>query len=546
MTSLTDPVVAPADAALRLAYGLDFADLYARDGLARLDAAFVARLAEADVTLHDRLVTARATPDALAAKDESELLIALAPHLEDVVAELFGIGADMRALQARHDALAPLYTVKRLFVQRRAAKKYGAAAAAAFDGDALRRALEEILGGPFDEMRFAAFVAPALRERGRARRGSGSRGPLCRLGDPHGRRPAPPPRRRAVQGPRQDRPDAARSGRDRGGRRRHHVQAAGPSPALPRRLRPHRLRHRSDRRARSGQLLHLVPQPGQGQLRPRPQGEDRQLPPQRVRRGAGRLPAGGAHLRDESRQGGRPHGRRPGDRHDRQSDVRGDRPPHLQRLHEVVHLSEAGPGRHPADRDPHPQGRAGSALGLRDLLAADPLESAEPAPSPAPPRLRPHRAGGRPGAGRLHARASSDERRPRRRRGRRLEGRAAGARAVRCRHDRRPRAVPADPRRRRAGGESRHPRDGRLRRRRRVRHHGAVEQELPQADPAAAGAARSVQDVRRRALRRHARARGGVPARLRSRRAVHRRRQADRSADEERPRHRRAPGLRTS
>lgn len=160
MTSLTDPVVASADAPLRLAYGLDFADLYARDGLARLDAAFVAHLAEADVALHDRLVTARATPDALAAKDESELLIALAPHLEDIVAELFGIGAEMRALQARHDALAPLYTVKRLFVQRRAAKKYGPAAAAAFDGDALRRALAEVLGGPFDEMRFAAFVAP--------------------------------------------------------------------------------------------------------------------------------------------------------------------------------------------------------------------------------------------------------------------------------------------------------------------------------------------------------------------------------------------------
>ena len=45
--------------------------------------------------------------------------------------------------------------------------------------------------------------------------------------------------------------------------------------------------------------------------------------------------------------------RRAGDRRGRQSDVRRDRPPHLQRLHEGLHLSEAGAGRHPAGRDPH-------------------------------------------------------------------------------------------------------------------------------------------------------------------------------------------------
>ena len=36
---------------------------------------------------------------------------------------------------------------------------------------------------------------------------------------------------------------------------------------------------------------------------------------------------------------------------DRQPDVRGHRPPHLQRLHEGLHLPEAGAGRHPAGRD---------------------------------------------------------------------------------------------------------------------------------------------------------------------------------------------------
>ncbi|MCK7468141.1 MAG: hypothetical protein MZU91_08485 [Desulfosudis oleivorans] len=31
--------------------------------------------------------------------------------------------------------------------------------------------------------------------------------------------------------------------------------------------------------------------------------------------------------------------------------MRGHGPPHLQRLHEGLHLPEAGPGQHPADRD---------------------------------------------------------------------------------------------------------------------------------------------------------------------------------------------------
>ena len=63
----------------------------------------------------------------------------------------------------------------------------------------------------------------------------------------------------------------------------------------------------------------------------------------------------------------------------RQPDGRGDRAPDLQRLHEVVHLPEAGPGRHSAIGNPRAEGRAGAAVGVRDLFAADALESAQPA-----------------------------------------------------------------------------------------------------------------------------------------------------------------------
>src|SRR6185312_10057790 len=73
-------VVEMTDLVLR--HGLAFEDLYRRDGLVRLDAAFIDHLREADVELHNRLVTARATPAALDRKAESDLLVDLAPHLE--------------------------------------------------------------------------------------------------------------------------------------------------------------------------------------------------------------------------------------------------------------------------------------------------------------------------------------------------------------------------------------------------------------------------------------------------------------------------------
>jgi NADPH-dependent glutamate synthase beta subunit-like oxidoreductase/NAD(P)H-flavin reductase len=143
---------------LTLAFGLRFEELYRRDGLARLDRRFVDSLAARNPDLHNRLMAARAADHEVASKDESDLIVELAPELEDFIAELFGIADEMRALRSRHDALAPLYAVKRLFVQRRAAKKYGPEQAASFDGAALRAELEPLLGGELTELRFAERV----------------------------------------------------------------------------------------------------------------------------------------------------------------------------------------------------------------------------------------------------------------------------------------------------------------------------------------------------------------------------------------------------
>ncbi len=144
---------------LALQHGLHFEDLYHRDGLVKVDAAFVAHLKAADPTLHHRLMTARRDPAALEKAPEAELLVELAPHVEDFIGELFHISPAMRALQETHHELAPLYTVKRLFVQRRAVKGMNADTAAAIDGPAVGLDLEKIMGEVLTERTFAAHVA---------------------------------------------------------------------------------------------------------------------------------------------------------------------------------------------------------------------------------------------------------------------------------------------------------------------------------------------------------------------------------------------------
>jgi len=147
---------------LKLKFGLDFPDLYSTAGLARLDAAFCAWLAEGDAALAARLTAARAAPNSLGRKEESELLIAVAPHLEDWLAQLFGIEREVGGLQSAQRELAPLFACKRQVVQRKAMNKYKADDAAGFDADALRLRLEALVGEPLTtlngELGFARLV----------------------------------------------------------------------------------------------------------------------------------------------------------------------------------------------------------------------------------------------------------------------------------------------------------------------------------------------------------------------------------------------------
>ena len=156
---------------LKLAFGLKFADLYDRDGLVRVDQAFLDFLKTADAALANKLADARKAPDSLDARAESALILEVSPHLDRYIAQLFGIVDEVLALEGKHDELAPLFTVKRQFVQRRAATRIKAPEAQALDGDALQAALEakiaEAQGSPvgsFDELQFANAVTGWLKD----------------------------------------------------------------------------------------------------------------------------------------------------------------------------------------------------------------------------------------------------------------------------------------------------------------------------------------------------------------------------------------------
>lgn len=152
---------------MKLGFGTSFGQLYSRDGLVALDAKFIEELRQRDVALHNKLVKARGNfheneivdndSRKLPEKEQSQLIIDLAPHVEEFIAELFNIRSQVTALKEKHFNLAPLYSCKRLFVQRKAAKAIKAEDAVKLDGAKLREALQVIMEVP---QRAAAPTCP--------------------------------------------------------------------------------------------------------------------------------------------------------------------------------------------------------------------------------------------------------------------------------------------------------------------------------------------------------------------------------------------------
>ncbi|HCN88929.1 MAG TPA: pyridine nucleotide-disulfide oxidoreductase, partial [Oxalobacteraceae bacterium] len=149
---------------MNLNFDMTLAQLYVRDGLLALDGHFLQALEAAAPPLKLQLQQARSQPEALTPLQESQLLLTLGPYLEGFVARLFRIETQVSDLSQRHHALAPLYAIKRKFVQRTAAKKINAEQAESIDGAALQLRLRDWFGGQFDELVFATQVQAWLED----------------------------------------------------------------------------------------------------------------------------------------------------------------------------------------------------------------------------------------------------------------------------------------------------------------------------------------------------------------------------------------------
>ena len=113
----------------KLQFDITFQDLHTPQGLQRLDGLFDAFLKDNDQDLYERYKEARTTR-----VENSDLILAVAPLVEDFLAHLFLIEKDVQALQQKHHDLAPLQTCKRTFVQRQVAKKSNEADAISHNG----------------------------------------------------------------------------------------------------------------------------------------------------------------------------------------------------------------------------------------------------------------------------------------------------------------------------------------------------------------------------------------------------------------------------
>src|SRR5690348_13562098 len=103
--------------------GMSFAELFAPAGLARLDQQFLAFLHEKNAELHVQLLRYRETMQDFSTLQVSELLLHIAPIVEDFLIELFSIENAAAALRAQTLAHNPVAAFKKNFILRRVKKQ---------------------------------------------------------------------------------------------------------------------------------------------------------------------------------------------------------------------------------------------------------------------------------------------------------------------------------------------------------------------------------------------------------------------------------------
>ncbi|MCE2991670.1 MAG: FAD-dependent oxidoreductase [Candidatus Jidaibacter sp.] len=135
-------------------FGLSFHDLYYEEGLRKIDALWLKHLESISLDLYQSLNIARST--SLDAKTESDLIISLAPHVEDFIAKLFHIELEVQEVANIYHEFAPIYKCKRLFIQRNAVKNFSAEDLTKIDS--VRTSLASLGVDVMSELSFATFV----------------------------------------------------------------------------------------------------------------------------------------------------------------------------------------------------------------------------------------------------------------------------------------------------------------------------------------------------------------------------------------------------
>ncbi|HEY0100390.1 MAG TPA: FAD-dependent oxidoreductase, partial [Pyrinomonadaceae bacterium] len=130
----------------------NYGDLYQPERLRQLTAIFYAELRRADAVLHDELITYTKARGAnlRGTRAESELLIAVAPHLSRFVARLFNVETERAAHAESITAQDAVFKFK-TFITRRALKRVPPEQALTFDVDDIHGALETLRRAAFPD-----------------------------------------------------------------------------------------------------------------------------------------------------------------------------------------------------------------------------------------------------------------------------------------------------------------------------------------------------------------------------------------------------------
>lgn len=148
---------------MKLGFGLNFAELENLAGITKLHHIFLEFAKDHGFILPWQL-TRQESASFNNLKEESSLLLELAPILDDFLAQLFGIEREVNTQRQQHKDFDIIYECKRKFVQRVAVKKYQPEQLLAIDFAEISAELAQLLGDKFNSEIFAKSVMAWLED----------------------------------------------------------------------------------------------------------------------------------------------------------------------------------------------------------------------------------------------------------------------------------------------------------------------------------------------------------------------------------------------